>query len=425
MKEMKISFEVSIVLERTDVHWVEEELLRVREEVFLGVFKRVMGEIEEEVLGRTRVCKKCGLVLVRNGRELRRIRTLIGTVEVHRVRLRCRGCQEDIYPLDEAIGLGCGEQMSLGVRERALWAAVEVSYEKAHQFLEKFTGLEVSRHKIHGMALEEGGRIEFWEEERRRQVFEQGQEVEGIGEKAPEVLYIQVDGTGVNDRASKEWMECKVGASFSQRVLVSKGRVCLIDKKSYASIEGVEAFGEKFFLECMRQGVFGAKEVFFIADGANWIRSLKNNYFPGAIGVLDIWHLERELKKALGEEREAAVEALKALALSGKGSEILQRLMEEGARVKTVEDRKKMVEAMTYVRNNLDWVENIPRVKGYGSGPIEKTVDITVARRFKKRGMSWYKRNANPLLKLRLLKLNGEWEPYWQERRKGLARYAA
>ena len=232
-------------------------------------------------------------------------------------------------------------------------------------------------------------------------------------------------GLGLNDRASGEWMECKVGASFSQRVLVSKDRVCLMDKKSYASIEGVEAFGEKFFLECMRQGVLGAKEVFFIADGANWIRSLKNNYFPEAIGVLDIWHLERDLKKALGEEREAVVGVLKELALRGKGSEILQGLMKEGAKVKTLEERKKIMEAMIYVRSNLDWIENIPKVKGYGSGPIEKTVDITVARRFKKRGMSWYKINANPLLKLRLLKLNGEWDAYWQHRRKEFARYAA
>ena len=119
------------------------------------------------------------------------------------------------------------------------------------------------------------------------------------------------------------------------------------------------------------------------------------------------------------------VEVLKELALRGKGSEILQGLMKEGAKVKTVEERKKIMETMTYVRNNLDWIENIPKVKGYGSGPIEKTVDITVARRFKKRGMSWYKRNANPLLKLRLLKLNGEWDVYWQQRRKEFVRHAA
>jgi hypothetical protein len=116
----------------------------------------------------------------------------------------------------------------------------------------------------------------------------------------------------------------------------------------------VDAFGDKFFLECVKQEVLGAMEVFFIADGASWIRSLRNNYFPEAIGVLDIWHLERELKKALGEERESVVEVLKELALNGKGSEILQELMKEGAKGKTVEERKKIMETMTYVRNSLD-----------------------------------------------------------------------
>jgi hypothetical protein len=424
MKEIELSFTVRILPKQTDVHWIEGELLRLREEVFLGVLRRVMLEIEREELRRERRCQGCGAVLVRNGREARRIKTLVGEVKVDRVRLRCQGCREEIYPLDQAMGLGPGERMTLGVRERLLWAAVEVSDEKTHQFLEKFTGLEVSRNKIHEVALEEGSRIEQWEEERRRSVFEGGKEIEGE-ERVPEVLYIQVDGTAVNDRASGEWMECKVGASFSQRVKVSRDRVWLMDKRSYASIEGSEAFGEKFFLECVRQGVLRAKEVFLIGDGASWIRTLKENYFPEAIGVLDIWHLERELRGALGEEKQWVVEALKELALEGRGSEILRRLMEEGVRVSEVERRKKISEAMIYVRRNLDWIENIPKVGGYGSGPIEKTVDIAVARRFKKRGMSWYRRNANPLLKLRLLKLNGEWEAYWQQRRNELARKAA
>ena len=62
--------------------------------------------------------------------------------------------------------------------------------------------------------------------------------------------------------------------------------------------------------------------------------------------------------------------------------------MGEGTRVGEIVRRKKIFEAMTYVRNNLVWIANIPKVKGYGSGPVEMTVDITVARRFKKRGMN-------------------------------------
>jgi hypothetical protein len=189
MKEIELSFTVRILPKQTDVHWIEGELLRLREEVFLGVLKRVMLEIEREVLRRERRCQGCGAVLVRNGREARRIKTLVGEVKVDRVHLRGQKCREEIYPLDQAMGLGPGERMTLGVRERLLWAVVEVGYEKTHQFLEKFTGLEVSRNRIHEVALEEGSRIEQWEEKRRRSVFEGGKEIEGE-ERVPEVLYI-------------------------------------------------------------------------------------------------------------------------------------------------------------------------------------------------------------------------------------------
>jgi RNase P subunit RPR2 len=160
MKEIELSFTVRILPSQTDVHWIEEELLRLREEVFLGVLEKVMLEIEREVLKRERRCKRCGVLLVRNGREAKRIKTLVGEVKVNRVRLRCQGCGDENYPLDQAMGLGCGERMTLGGRERLLWAAVGVSYEKTHQFLEKFTGLEVSHNRIHEVAVEEGLRIE-------------------------------------------------------------------------------------------------------------------------------------------------------------------------------------------------------------------------------------------------------------------------
>jgi len=60
--------------------------------------------------------------------------------------------------------------------------------------------------------------------------------------------------------------------------------------------------------------------------GAQWIKTLKDDYFPQAIGVLDIWHIERELKYALGEENKETVTRLKLLALQGKLEEILDQL---------------------------------------------------------------------------------------------------
>ena len=143
----------------------------------------------------------------------------------------------------------------------------------------------------------------------------------------------------------------------------------------------------------------------------------------GAFTYLDIWHIERELKYALGEENKETVTRLKLLALQGKLEEILDQLI--AAAQADVEKVDKITKAAQYLINNAEWVRNIPLVDGYGSGPVEKTVDITVSRRFKKRGMSWYRHGVNPLLQLRLLKLNDEWNTYWNQRKNDLARYAA
>ena len=130
-------------------------------------------------------------------------------------------------------------------------------------------------------------------------------------------------------------------------------------------------------------------------------------------------------EEGIGKRERGIIGDLKGFALRGKPTEIIMRLQEERLRTKVPEKREKIVDAIRYVKNNFDWITNIPILGGYGSGPVEKTVDITVARRFKKRGMSWYKGGANPLLRLRLLKLNGEWEAYWQQRKKEFARQAS
>jgi len=425
VKEIKLSFDLSIVLNQTDIHFVEDELLKIREEMFLEVLEKVITEIEKEASKGQDNCDVCGSALVKNGHEMKKIKTLVGEITVNRARLRCKRCELDIYPFDNAIGLSGKKHTTLGVRERSLWAATEVSYEKSSAFLKKFAGLEVSRKKIHQMAIEEGKAIERWHEARRAEVFDKGKFAEDVSSKAPDVLYVQVDGTGINDRGSREWMECKVGASYSQRVNISKNRVWLKDKKSYAAIEDVDSFGQKFFLDCVAQGVLGAKKVIFIADGDRWIRRIKNDYFPDAVGVLDPWHIERLLKLTLGEEKGDLVKQCMSAAFAGDGVKIINMLLDEIKCIDESDKREKLASAIKYVRSNLDWIANIPKVDCAGSGPVEKTVDIAVARRFKKRGMSWYKGGANPLIKLRLLKLNGEWDEYWQERKKEFARHAA
>jgi hypothetical protein len=69
-----------------------------------------------------------------------------------------------------------------------------------------------------------------------------------------------------------------------------------------------------------------------------------------------------------------------------------------------------------YVENKHRAIANYRIVPLASSGPMEKGVDITICRRFKTRGMSWFRRGVSHLLHLRLMRLNKTWDRHWAER---------
>ncbi len=423
MKEICLSFEVRIPVERTDVNWLEAALLVERERCFQEGLLKVLRQVEGWALAALGSCQRCGGGWQRNGRKRRVLGTLLGTVAFERVRLRCEGCGADRYPLDEALALEAGMKHTLGVRERALWAATEVSYEKSERFLAKFTGLAVSRGTIHTLAREEGERLLEHDTAQRRAVFAHGQ-APPPARQQPRVLFVQVDGTGVRNRATRTSMETKVGVLFSERARVARNRIELVDKRSVASFEPAEAFGELLWLAAVRHGVEQAEQVVFISDGAGWIKGVHATHFPQALYVLDLWHLGRSVRMTLGAEH-GEIPALLAAAVAGRPEEILQRLRQLAVRAPTTEAQGELRQLIEYVHANAEGIRNLPRAPIWGSGPVEKQVDVLVARRLKTRGMSWYRRGAAALQRLRVLKANGDWDGYWVTRQQATARYAA
>lgn len=195
----------------------------------------------------------------------------------NRQKLRCLSCNKEQYPLDEALGIPCRRLVTSGLRERALWLATEMAYDRASLGMRKLCDISISDETIKNLVVEEGS-------------------------------------------------------------------------------------------EVIKQ------------------------------------------KELVGE----------LLGLAGRGAtkELLSRLGRLRLHSREPTFRAKLDELINYIINNRDGIENATKVDFYGSGPVEKAVDITICRRFKKRGMSWYVHKANPLLALKLLKLNGELESYW--RQKGL-----
>jgi hypothetical protein len=423
MKEMRLSLTVRIALTQTDVHWLEAQLLEQRTQLFQEALHAVVAQIEATVLKRV-TCPTCGGGLVGNGRVPLVLETLVGRLEYARQRRRCPRCAVDVYPLDQALGLLPGSGSTLGVRERALWAATEVSYAKAAAFLAHFTGLAVSHGSIHRWAQEEGRALEAREARAQEAVFGPQPARPGPAPPGPPRLYVQIDATMVHQRDGGV-MECKVGIAYSERVAISRHRIALLDKRTYASFDDAATFGERFWVHCARRGAATAGQVVFVSDGAEWIRTLQQAYFPGALVVLDPWHLERRLTEVWGAAGQARIARALADAWRGDVRTLLRRVQGALRHDRDPERRAQGQALLGYLLANAAGIANLARLEATGSGAMEKTVDVLVVHRYKKRGMSWRRAGSNALLKLRLLKANGEWEAYWAGRRHAFARPAA
>jgi len=423
MKEMCLSLTVRIAFPQTDVHWLEAQLLEQRATLFREALHAAVAHIEAAVLPRA-ACPECGGPLVSNGRVPLVLETLVGRLEYARQRLRCPRCALDVYPLDGALGLLPGSGSTLGVRERALWAATEVSYAKAAAFLSKFTGLAVSHGSIHKWVQAEGRHLEAQEAHRQAAVFGPHPARDAAPPPGPPRLYVQIDGTMVQERDGGH-MECKVGIVYSERAEISRHRIALLDKRTYASFDDAATFGERFWVHCAAHGAATAGQVVFVSDGAEWIHTLQQAYFPHALVVLDPWHLERRLTAVWGAAGHGLIARCLADAWRGDVRQLLGRVQGALRRERDPERRAQGAALLAYLTANAAGIANLARLEATGSGAMEKTVDVLVVHRYKKRGMSWRRASSNALLKLRLLKANGEWETYWARRRQAFARQAA
>lgn len=347
---------------------------------------------------------------------------LFGAVALQRNRVRCLDCGANGYPADEQLGLEAGERYTLGVAEAALWLATDSSYAKAAGTTKHLLGVEISHGQVHRLAQREGELVDRVLEEQREMVFGLGKR-QVLAEQGPrpERVVVQADGTFVNDRATGSEMEAKAGIVYQGVATVSKGRRVLLGKRTYGGVESMAHFGEKLAILAAQQGAFRARELWFVSDGSSALQRLQRAYFPTAVAFLDLWHLEHRLAQALGMEA-AGVSLPPPLKLAGEGDvdKLLAALAEcREAAGADPDRRQRLTLEMEYVRANRQGIANYalhgPRV----SGAIEKAMDVTVGRRLKAQGTSWYRLGAqHHLLTLRILKQNGGWARYWQARRR-------
>lgn len=384
------------------------ELVRERERV---AFADMCAQKESGGL-KERSCACGGEYRIKDDRS-RTVSTLGGEVEVRVRRLRCPDCGAQYRPLDGF--LAPGTRHTLPVIEAGLYLATDLSYQKSSAALDRLTGARISHGQLQRLAEAEGLRIDAELHAAADDLYGLGLDPgELVTRTQDDTLVIAIDGGAVPDRATGDDLEAKVAVLYGVRAEVSKGRHALVDRVGYAGIEDSVTFAKRVSTLALRHGMRSAGRVLAIGDGAGWIRRMIRDFLPGAIYLLDLFHLKRRIREVLFEETDAdLLERVVAACVAGDPETALELLASHTPPEDKAEAHRKL---LYHIRTNALGIANHARSDLSGSGCVEKGVDLIVSRRFKGLGRTWSKPGALGMLKLRMLRFNGQWDHYWGER---------
>jgi hypothetical protein len=205
-----------------------------------------------------------------------------------------------------------------------------------------------------------------------------------------------------------------------------------VNKRVYATFESYRAVFAWIALEAKKRGYGTAKfaTVLFVADGADAIWALQQEYFPGAEVCLDWYHVVEKLwaaGKAIcrGTRRHRAqleswVAAQKKRLRQGEVEAVIAEI---GAALSstavTGPGNKFRREVLGKVQNHF--VKNAARMQyaklrqadlEIGSGVVEGAVRHLIGVRLDGPGMRWGRERAEAVLHLRCVLINGLWDDF-------------
>lgn len=210
----------------------------------------------------------------------------------------------------------------------------------------------------------------------------------------------------------------KLGLVFTGAERVGRDRRKLLERQLAGATGSWTASAERFTAACAAMGAYEAERILFVSGGAAAIRWIRERSLPDAVGLLDWHYLAEQLRRGIGPAREGVLSA--ALGAAGPGDvAALLAILRSHARALERDDPGQALRCqgvIGHVANSRRGITNYRIVPLASSGPMERGADITICRRSKTRGMSWFRRGASRLLHLELLRLNGTWDHYWAGR---------
>jgi hypothetical protein len=216
----------------------------------------------------------------------------------------------------------------------------------------------------------------------------------------PEALTVAVDATGIRLLEGLS-SSVKVAVAFTGTEQLTARKRRLTDRWVFADIGDPDQFGKDLAYGVERAyGAHRISRLMLLGDGEPWIRHLGDDWLPTARYQCDHWHLAVHVREFCQRDER-------------RYRRMLDRAFSDPARLAAQlragrwrGDPERARELATYLVNNGPHLDTHRRMGPgrwlHGSAPVEKHVELTVNRRFKRRGMRWSRRGARNLLAIRL-----------------------
>jgi hypothetical protein len=183
----------------------------------------------------------------------------------------------------------------------------------------------------------------------------------------------------------------------------------------------VEESGQALRSCAVAAGFGTTTQVHGVGDGAVWIaEQFAATFGSQASSLVDFYHvcdyLAEASKICAPDAPHAWMETQKQLLKNNEGTAVLTQLRDYVEAEEITNDHAPVRACFRYLRNrphHLDYKGALEKGLPIGSGEIESAHRYVIQQRLKLPGAWWKADNVEPMLALRVVRANEDWEQYW------------
>lgn len=315
-------------------------------------------------------------------------------------------------PLDEELELLAGEYTPHAM-ENLVRLSAWMPFGRAVETLAGILRVQVSKSSAVRMTEAAGAAYVSWQDE----IVAEIERTAPLPADGPVQAVISADGAMV-PLLQGQWGEVKtvvIGEMAELKQEAAKSHSLTY----FSRLASAEEFTRTALFETHRRGIESSEQVAAVMDGAEWLQNFADHHCPQAIRILDFPHAAQRITaiaQAVWGETETA---------STWSRTWLHRLKTEGAQplvqevrllFNTYPDSEPLRIHLAYLEKRQSQMD-YPAFTGdgwpIGSGCVESANKLVVEARLKGAGMHWHRRNVNPLLALRNVVCNDQWDEAW------------